>query len=223
VTLRFADCQLDLDARRLLRGAREIHLSPKAFDLLRLLIESRPRAIAKSELLERIWPGVFVTDGNLASVISEIRGGVGDPARRPRIVRTVHAFGYAFVAEIAGGDLDRNASAVPTAGTLWFVLGRRRFPLGDGEHIVGREPEAAVWLDSPKVSRHHARITVDGVSAILQDLDSKNGVFVRGERVAAPRALESGDEIRIGPISLLFRVVSPQMSTEAEAMPFRRD
>ena len=79
--VRFADCDLDTDARRLSRGAQEIHLSPKAFELLKLLVESRPRAVPKQELLDRIWSGVFVSDASLARAVSEIRDGIGDHSR----------------------------------------------------------------------------------------------------------------------------------------------
>jgi pSer/pThr/pTyr-binding forkhead associated (FHA) protein len=80
-----------------------------------------------------------------------------------------------------------------------------------------------VCINSPKVSRRHARVTVSGRSAILQDLDSKNGVFVHGKRVVGPCALQSGDEILIGPIALRFRVIAPPPSTETVAEPFLSD
>ena len=95
----FADCILDIDARRLVRGGEEAHLPPKAFDLLKLLVENRPRVLSKTELIERVWPGVFVSDASLAKVVSKIRRAIGqdDDAR---IVRTVHGCGYAFAAEL---------------------------------------------------------------------------------------------------------------------------
>jgi hypothetical protein len=195
-------------------GDREAHLSPKAFEVLTLLVESRPRALAKAEILDRAWPGTFVTDASLARVISEIRAAIGDRARDGGIVRTVHGYGYAFVAETEPAAA--SAAGLPQHALCWLFSATHDVPLPDGEHIIGRDPAAAVRLDSPKVSRHHARIAVRGESATLYDLDSKNGVSVGTERVVAPRALISGDKIRIGPITLLFRVVNAQMSTETE-------
>src|SRR5262245_3077820 len=96
VKARFGKCRLDTDARRLFRGADEVHLSPKAFELLKLLVENRERALSKSELLQRVWPGVFVSDASLARAVNEVREGVGDRARKPQIIRTVHGFGYGF-------------------------------------------------------------------------------------------------------------------------------
>ena len=212
--LRFADCVLDVAARRLLRGGRETHLSPKAFELLRVLAEHRGRALSKAELLERIWPGVFVSDASLARVVTEVREAVGDDARHAHIIRTKHGFGYAFGAVVEG---DRPAAA-DAACSCWILWRTRVFPLNQGEHIVGRDPGVSVWLDSPRVSRHHARVVVDGVVATIEDLGSKNGTIVRGVRIGAPVTLEAGDEIRVGPFTLSFRA-GGQTTTKTEARP----
>ena len=98
MSVRFGDVRFDVDARRLFRGSREMHLSPKAFELLQLLVDTRPRALAKADLLERLWAGVFVSESSLTKVVNQIRS-VGDAAREPRFIRTVHGYGYAFVAE----------------------------------------------------------------------------------------------------------------------------
>src|ERR1700730_14774281 len=94
--VRFGECLLDTDSRQLFRGKEEVHLSPKAFELLMLLVTGRPRALSKRELHEAIWPATFVTDDSLARLITEIRATIGDDAREARFVRTVYGFGYAF-------------------------------------------------------------------------------------------------------------------------------
>jgi DNA-binding winged helix-turn-helix (wHTH) protein len=211
--IRFTDCTLDIDARRLLRGGTSVHLPPKAFELLKLLIESRPRVLSKTELIERIWPGVFVSDASLAKVVSTIRKAIGQ-ADDTRIIRTVHGCGYAFAAALD----DDQAGSVQAAGqaACCLVCGRREFPLVSGEHIVGRDANASIRLDSPKVSRQHARLIVRGTSATVLDLGSKNGSFVRGTLVTSPRALQPGDDLRIGPFALVFHVVNYAGSTESE-------
>ena len=104
MTFRFADCILDTSARSLLREGRPAaRLTPKSFELLALLVEHRPRALPKEELLERVWPGVFVSDASLAKVVSKLRQAIGDDAASP-IIRTVHGYGYAFAAAIEGRD-----------------------------------------------------------------------------------------------------------------------
>ena len=213
VKLRFGDCTLDIETRRLFRGDEEVHLSPKAFELLRLLIEHRDRALSKAELLEQVWTGVSVSDASLARAVTEIREAVGDAAREAHIIRTVHAYGYAFSAKVEPAEPGRPRGA---DASCWIVWRKRAFALSQGEHIVGREPGVTVWLDSPRVSRHHARVVVNGTAATIEDLGSKNGTIVRGARISSPVGLESGDEIRIGPFRLSFRVGSGQATTESE-------
>jgi pSer/pThr/pTyr-binding forkhead associated (FHA) protein len=71
-------------------------------------------------------------------------------------------------------------------------------------------------LDSPKVSRQHARLIVRGACATVHDLGSKNGSFIRGIRLTAPTPLEPGDDLRIGPFALVFHVANYSGSTETE-------
>jgi DNA-binding winged helix-turn-helix (wHTH) protein len=211
VKIRFADCTLDVDTRQLVRGGREAHLPPKAFELLKLLVENRPRVLSKTELIERVWPGVFVSDASLAKVVSRIRKAIGQ-MDDTRIIRTVHGCGYAFALDVEPPD--SNTSAVSAECCL--VCGPREFPLVSGEHIVGRDPSASVRLDSPKVSRQHARLIVRGGRATILDLGSKNGSYVRGIRVTGPRMLQPGDDLRIGPFALVFHVAGDAGSTETE-------
>jgi DNA-binding winged helix-turn-helix (wHTH) protein len=216
VTIRFADCVFDTDARRLFRGGREVHLSPKAFELLRLLVDSRPRAVAKAELLGSVWPNVFVSDASLAKAVSEIRASIGDGEESP-IVRTVHGYGYAFAAAVEDDGLGMDARHGVRAPVIcWLFCGRREFPCPDGEHVIGRDADASILLDSPQVSRQHAKLVVRGKTATLEDLGSKNGSVVRGIRIAGPTALEPGDDVRIGPFTLVFRVGAGSGSTLSE-------
>ncbi len=92
----FGEFVLDMDARELVRGSSVVRLSPKAFKLLEVLVESRPKALSKITLQERLWPNTFVVEKNLVNLIAEIREALGDDSTHPRFVRTVHRFGYAF-------------------------------------------------------------------------------------------------------------------------------
>lgn len=198
-------------------GGRETHLSPKGFELLRVLVENRPRVVSKTELIERIWPGVFVSDVSLAKTVSKIRKAVGQPDDAS-IIRTVHGCGYAFAAGVTASEPREETLRGPVPATCWLFCGRREFPLSDGEHIVGRDPEAGIRLASPKVSRRHAKIVVRHRHAVLTDLGSKNGSFVRGLRVTRPTPLEPGDDIQIGPFTLTFWIADDARSTESEVL-----
>jgi DNA-binding winged helix-turn-helix (wHTH) protein len=207
--LQLGELTLDLEARQLARGAEEVHLSPKAFELLKILVENRPRALSKNELHERLWPATFVSEVNLAALIAEIRDALGDDARKPKFVRTAHRFGYAF----SGSALDASRAAPETA-FCWLIKDGRRLPLRLGENVLGRDPDEGIDLESPTVSRRHARIVVSPSGATLEDLNSKNGTYQRGERVTTAVALANGDEIRTGSVVMRFRMSSPKGLTE---------
>ena len=66
---------LDLGTRQLLHGETEVRLSPKAFDLLHVLIDNRTRAVSKEELHDRLWKDTYVTEANLAVLVTELRRG----------------------------------------------------------------------------------------------------------------------------------------------------
>ena len=83
-----------------MKDGEEIHLSPKSFELLTLLVESRSRAVSREELHQKLWPSSYVLETNLASLVAEIRRALGDSAAHPRYVRTVHRFGYWFIGTV---------------------------------------------------------------------------------------------------------------------------
>ena len=103
----FADCVFDSARRELLRGGKAVHLSPKAFELLRALLERRPNAVAKTELQDLLWPSVAVGHTSLGRTLVEVRSAIGDDARDARLIRTIHAFGYAFVGPVTGAATGR--------------------------------------------------------------------------------------------------------------------
>ena len=97
---RFGDFAVDTSTRQLLDGAGEIHLSPKSFELLLMLLERRSQALSKAELQEDLWPATFVGETNLATLVAEIRRALRDSAQEPVFVRTIHRFGYRFVGAV---------------------------------------------------------------------------------------------------------------------------
>jgi DNA-binding winged helix-turn-helix (wHTH) protein len=212
-SVRFGRGVVDLEARQVLRDGQPMHVSLKAFELLRILITERPRALSKSELHERIWPGTFVTDDSLAGLVAEARRAIGDRGRNPEFLRTIHGFGYAFAAVREGPDPSGVSGTQPAC---WLVVDKRAMPLMTGENIIGREATAHVVMDSTRVSRQHARITVNGSVAHLEDLGSRNGTSVNGVPVAARVTLTDGANIAVGGIALTFRASADAPPTEAD-------
>lgn len=213
MVLHFGDFSVDFGSRQLLRETKEIHLGPKAFELLDALLGNRPRAWSKAQLLERLWPRTAVSESSLTSVVTELRAALRDEARRPRFIRTVYGFGYAFC-----GEATEVAEAVPKPRgfRLRLFLDDREIALHEGENILGRLDEGVAWLESPTVSRRHARILVSGGQAALEDLGSKNGTYLRGRRLDSVSPLSDGDEILLGRVRMTFRVLAPD-STRTEA------
>ena len=203
--VRFGEMVLDEGARQLRRGDQEVRLSRKGFDLLAALVRARPRALSKGDLHTLLWPDVYVSDANLAMLVAEVRRALGDTAHTPRFIRTVQRFGYAFQSDAAEVIDAASPETAPAGPRFWLIAALRQIPLVAGENLVGRDPGVQAWLDGRGISRRHARITVEGDRVLLEDLDSKNGTRVRGERVAGRVPLADGDEIRFGSIAVTFR------------------
>ena len=213
VKLQFDGWVFDADARQLLHGSEAVRLSPKAFELLGVLIARRPNALAKAQLKDLLWPETFVSDENLPSLVSEIRNALGDDPRGSRYARTVQRFGYAFCASVEADG--RPAASPPGEPSFRLILTTREIVLPDGESVLGRSRDVAVWLDSSSVSRRHARIVVAAGQATIEDLDSKNGTRVQGTRIAGKTPLADGDEIRVGVVRLLLRRLTESPTASA--------
>ena len=208
----FGTCRIDVTRRLLFRDGKEVRLTPKAFDLLWYLVRERPRAVSKDELTRHIWKGTFVAEDGLHGLMNQIRVAIGDAARDPRWIRTVHGFGYAFEA-----PAEESVGEGPVEfGACLLTWGTQHFRLREGTHVLGRDGTADVALDGTTISRRHARIVVAAGGATIEDLGSKNGTFVGEERVTQSRALRDGDEIRIGDYLLTFHAAA-QMPTETRA------
>ena len=205
---------MDLDTRQLTRERRQIHLSPKAFELLTLLALDRPKALSKAVLQERLWPETFVAEANLTNLVAEIRGALGDNARAPMYVRTAHGFGYAFCGDATTLQDPRETGT--DRPWCWLEWGGRRFPLSQGEHVIGRDADVEVRLDQLTVSRRHARLVVTADQTVLEDFGSKNGTCRGNEHVTSPVHLADGDTIHIGSVLLTFHVRARLMSTATQ-------
>jgi DNA-binding winged helix-turn-helix (wHTH) protein len=210
----FGPFVLDSDTRQLMRDGRDVHLTPKAFDLLVALVSERPNVLSKAALQERLWPDTFVVEANLSNLVAEIREAIADTNRAPLWIRTVHGVGYAFSGE--ADTLPRAGSEASSRPACWLVWGSRRFPLTIGVHVIGRDPDVEVRLDASTVSRRHARVVVTAERAMLEDVDSKNGTRRGDERVISPVELVDGDLIHIGSLVVTFHAHDPLGSTETQ-------
>lgn len=192
--VRLGDCTLDTGSRELTRGGAPVALTPKAFALLEALAERHPAAVSKSDLYARLWPGVFVEEGNLHTLISEVRTAIGDDTHE--IVVTKHRFGYA---------LSNVAAEEPVI--VHLVVGASDIPLHRGETILGRD-----LINTPDVSRRHARVVVEGDQVTIEDLGSKNGTWIDGRRITS-HPLAHGDEFLMGHTRVQVRFAQDETIT----------
>jgi DNA-binding winged helix-turn-helix (wHTH) protein len=212
VVYRFSTFALDTGTRQLVSSDGELHVSPKAFELLTMLLSSAPRAVSKSDIQERLWPATFVQETNIASLVAEIRRAIRT-TDSPAFIRTVYRFGYRFVGDVMAETDPPRPPASQMTLCLCLLIDRREIFLAEGASIIGRSRDAAIQIDSPGVSRSHSRVVVRGGDATIEDLQSKNGTYVNGARITAPTALSDGDEIRVGPIVATFRATSAIVAT----------
>jgi len=142
--------RLDLQDERLWRAGEPVRLGGKALALLRALMARPQTLVTKDELFERVWPGVTVSESVLTTAVKELRQALGDNARRPSVIETVHGRGYRFLLPVTTEDAAGPTATAPPAArrrpTLpvivaiaaalvlavaigWFLLDRPRAPL----------------------------------------------------------------------------------------------
>src|SRR5580692_7102725 len=114
---RFGEFALDPGARLLSRAASPISLTPKAFDLLHYLVQNPNRLVTKEELLQAVWGGTIVEEGNLTQYISHLRKALGDNSEDARLIVTIARKGYQFTARVtvvaAAADITDRAKLQP--------------------------------------------------------------------------------------------------------------
>lgn len=213
MTYTFGSVRVDADIHSIVGPAGEVRLTRKAWELLVLLLERRPNAVSKAEIHSRVWPETFVSESSVQSLVHEIRRAIDDGAAQSWI-RTVHGVGYRFCGPVAA---TRPAAAEPSQRhAAWLIGASTRVALHAGENIVGRGSDDVVEIEAPTISRHHARIVV-GQSVTIEDLASKNGTWLDGERLGGPRPLADGASVRLGSVHLTFRLVPQARPTESAA------
>ena len=202
----FGPFSIDTERRRLEKDGGELHLTPKAFDLLVLLIQAAPKVVSKQDIHARLWPDSFVADATLVGLVKEVRRVLQQRGDDP--IRTYHRVGYAFSGSVAAGALPK------AEGGHWIVRGQERTALNEGENIIGRDPASTIWLNVSGVSRRHACLMVAGTSVTLEDLGSKNGTLCGNERITKTVLLKDGDRVQVAGVVLVFRATSATASTD---------
>lgn len=117
--VRFDDFRVDVANAQLWRGQESVKLSHKSLSVLNHLVTRPGQLVSKDELFRVVWPGAVVGEGSLTECIREVRRALGENARTPRYVETVHRRGYRFI-----GQLSHTAQASSTTSHSGLVVGR---------------------------------------------------------------------------------------------------
>jgi DNA-binding winged helix-turn-helix (wHTH) protein len=217
---RFGAFLYDPLGRRLLRDGSEVKLTHKSRELLVLFLENPGKLFTREDLTDRIWPDVAVTDDAVRFQVSELRKALGGEGES--LIVTLPREGYRWEADVRRETLHRfewgfrKGAEEDREVRHRLLLESREIELSEGENVLGRDRDAVLWIDHTAVSRRHARILLANGAATLEDLGSKNGTRLKGQRLAGSAPLSDGDEIRIGPVAMTYRVLSRVGTTETE-------
>jgi DNA-binding winged helix-turn-helix (wHTH) protein len=205
---------IDVGARLIRREGTDVRLAPKAFDLLMILIKNQPNAVSHQQLHAALWPGVHVSETSLAALITQIRKALGDTSDDGRVIRTLHRVGYAFIGDaVVTGQAP--VTGAPVCRLIWHG---KPVELAAGESVIGRDRGCAVQIDADSVSRHHARLNVIGQAVSIEDLGSKNGTWLAGERIRGGVPLTDGASFRLGSETVRFELIVDDRPTKT-ALP----
>jgi DNA-binding winged helix-turn-helix (wHTH) protein/tetratricopeptide (TPR) repeat protein len=158
--------RLDLKAGRLWNGELPIELRPKPWELILYMAGKPGELLSKQELMDAVWPESFVSESSLNQAIKDLRKALGDDARSPRFIETVHRRGFRLLTaedRLASADIDQADSSIPLFGrsseleTLQETLrtsdnGQMQLVFLTGEPGIGKTSLVRRFLDeiSPK-------------------------------------------------------------------------
>ena len=160
----FPPFRLDAGNAQLWRGDEEIRLRRKTFDVLLYLVDHAGQLVTKRALLDAIWAEISVSDSMPATCVAELRKALGDEARVPQIIETVHGRGYRFIAKLKSPASEAAQSVPSSPRTImvgrhdelaqlqhWYsrvVEGQRQVIFIAGEAGIGKSTFVQAFLDS---------------------------------------------------------------------------
>ena len=169
----FGPFRLDLQEQRLLSEGKPVPLTPKSFQLLRVLVENPGRLLPKDELLKLVWPDSYVEEGNLSHHVFALRKALGDEKASAQYIETVPRRGYRFIAGVqeVKKTVAREAPVV-------------REPLADPSRAIerGSAPLTDAAPQISGVSVHHRRWPLGATASAVAILLTMTVIGVVGYR-----------------------------------------
>jgi DNA-binding winged helix-turn-helix (wHTH) protein/tetratricopeptide (TPR) repeat protein len=239
----FADYRLDVRAGRLWEGAHPVALRPKAWILLCYLVERPGVLVTKRDLHAAVWGDAIVTDHALTRTVGELRQALGDDARIPRIIETVHRRGFRFIAPLHDSPEEAPASTtsiecdVPPRGGRTLFVGRdpelarlgdllrqasgsqRQIVFIEGEPGIGKSALVQAFLESVRQSTTPALIGYGQCVEQHGERETYMAVLEMLERLSrGPSGAEIRDALRSLAPSWLAQLPSLQSPADAERL-----
>jgi len=214
-TFHLGEWEVEPELGRLTCGDSTVDLELKVMSVLLCLARSSGNLVTRQDLIDTVWDRQFISDNTLTHAIAELRSALGDDAKRPFYIETIHRRGYRLLVD-ASESHDTRTNTADTASSFHVVMGDRSVRLENGENLIGRIPWATVTIDSLQVSRRHAQIFVDGSSALLEDLGSKNGTYLNRRPLEAPAYLADGDRIGLGSHVVVLQLAAMVTTEEGD-------
>ncbi len=212
---RLGEWLVDPNLGHLTRGATTVHVELRVMDVLVFLAIHASKLVTRKQLIDSVWGTEFISENTLTHAIAELRSALGDDAKSPSYIETIHRRGYRLL--VGAFEPDETQTAAANKPSCFYVVrGDRSVQLAQGENLIGRIPWATVTVDALQVSRRHAHIIVEGFTALLEDLGSKNGTSLNGRLLDGPAALADGDRIGLGSHVVLLQLDATLTTEEGD-------
>ena len=195
----FGDYRFQIDTGQLWHRSQEVRLTPKAADVLKILVAKAGTPVSKADLFASVWPDVAVTDDALTTCIQELRRVLNDDAKRPQFIETRHRRGYQFIAAVSR----ENAQVRDTAPTSGAISSIAVLPFADmspshdqGYLCEGLAEElinALTQIDGLRVAARTASFQFRGKGEDVQHVGRQLNV----EALLEGSVRKSGDHLRV--------------------------
>lgn len=196
----FGDYRFQLDTNQLWHRGQEVRLTPKAADVLKMLVSHAGSPVSKGELFASVWPDIAVTDDALSTCVQELRRVLGDDAKHPQFIETRHRRGYQFIAAVSREQPQQPAVAARTERAISSIA---VLPFAD----MSPEHDQEYLCEGLAEELINALTQIDGLrvaarTASFQFRGKGEDIRAVGEQLNAETLLEgsvrkSGDRLRV--------------------------
>ena len=225
----FDNFEVDPANRILLRDGQAVPLTGKVFDVLLAFAENPGRLLSKDELIEKVWPGYFVEEGNVARNVSTLRKVLHDEVKPHKFIVTVPASGYRFVADITKlngngiAKLDESSSSDPLTDKASVAAGPKHF----SRKWLWAIPLAVVLITAILIGKDRFLAPRNQIKSLavmpLKSLDTGDNYPGIGIADAVIRKISQTGQFTVRPTSAVLRYANQDSDALAAARELNTD